>query len=39
MRSLFVKIFLGFVVVVILVGTSLETSSILANYYEETGEE
>jgi len=34
MRSLFVKIFLGFVVVVILVGTSLETSSILANYYE-----
>jgi len=34
MRSLFVKIFLGFVLVVILVGTSLETSSILANYYE-----
>jgi two-component system sensor histidine kinase CpxA len=34
MRSLFVKIFLGFVVVVILVGTSLETSGILANYYE-----
>ncbi|HEX3144810.1 MAG TPA: ATP-binding protein [Pyrinomonadaceae bacterium] len=34
MSSLFVKIFLGFVVVVILVGTSLETSSILANYYE-----
>ena len=34
MQSLFVKIFLGFVVVVILVGTSLETSSILANYYE-----
>ena len=34
MRSLFFKIFLGFVVVVILVGTSLETSSILANYYE-----
>ena len=34
MRSLFVKIFLGFVIVVILVGTSLETSSILANYYE-----
>jgi two-component system sensor histidine kinase CpxA len=32
--SLFVKIFLGFVIVVILVGTSLETSSILANYYE-----
>jgi two-component system sensor histidine kinase CpxA len=34
MQSLFAKIFLGFVVVVILVGTSLETSSILANYYE-----
>jgi len=34
MRSLFFKIFLGFVLVVILVGTSLETSSILANYYE-----
>src|SRR5438477_9945737 len=34
MRSLFVKIFLGFVIVVILVGMSLETSSILANYYE-----
>src|ERR1041385_1695578 len=34
MQSLFVKIFLGFIVVVILVGTSIETSSILANYYE-----
>jgi signal transduction histidine kinase len=34
MQSLFVKIFLGFVVVVILVGTSLETSSLLANYFE-----
>ncbi len=34
MQSLFFKIFLGFVLVVILVGTSLETSSILANYYE-----
>jgi two-component system sensor histidine kinase CpxA len=34
MNSLFFKIFLGFVIVVILVGTSLETSSILANYYE-----
>ena len=34
MNSLFFKIFLGFVVTVILVGTSLETSSILANYFE-----
>src|SRR5215831_2609597 len=34
MQSLFVKILLGFVIVVILVGTSLETSSILANYFE-----
>ena len=34
MQNLFVKIFLGFIVVVILVGTSLETSSILANYFE-----
>ena len=34
MNSLFFKILLGFIVVVILVGTSLETSSILANYYE-----
>ena len=34
MQSLFFKIFLGFVIVVVLVGTSLETSSILANYYE-----
>ena len=34
MQSLFVKIFLGFCIVVVLVGTSLETSSILANYYE-----
>jgi two-component system, OmpR family, sensor histidine kinase CpxA len=35
MGSLFFKIFLGFCVVVVLVGVSLETSSILANYYEE----
>ncbi len=34
MQSLFAKIFLAFIVVVILVGTSLETSSILANYFE-----
>ena len=34
MQSLFVKIFLGFCIVVVLVGTSLEASSILANYYE-----
>ena len=34
MQSLFFKIFLGFCIVVVLVGSSLETSSILANYYE-----
>jgi two-component system sensor histidine kinase CpxA len=34
MRSLFFKIFFGFCVVVVLVGLSIETSSILANYYE-----
>jgi len=34
MQSLFFKIFLGFCVVVVLVGFSIETSSILANYYE-----
>src|SRR5437763_2872877 len=34
MRSLFFKIFLGFCFVVVLVGTSLEASSIMANYYE-----
>jgi two-component system sensor histidine kinase CpxA len=34
MRSLFFKIFLWFCVIVVLVGVSLETSSILANYYE-----
>ena len=34
MQSLFFKIFLGFCVVVVLVGTSLEASSIMANYYE-----
>jgi two-component system sensor histidine kinase CpxA len=34
MQSLFFKIFLGFCVIVVVVGFSLETSSILANYYE-----
>ena len=34
MRTLFFKIFIGFWVVVVLVGTSLETSSLLANYFE-----
>ena len=34
MQSLFFKIFLWFCVIVVLVGVSLETSSILANYYE-----
>src|SRR6266436_7096697 len=35
MQSLFFKIFLWFCVIVVLVGTLLETSSILANVYEE----
>jgi len=34
LRTLFFKIFFGFWVVVVLVGTSLETSSLLANYFE-----
>lgn len=34
MQSLFFKIFLWFCVIVVLVGMSIETSSILANYYE-----
>jgi len=34
MQSLFFKIFLGFCFVVVLIGTSLEASSIMANYYE-----
>jgi two-component system, OmpR family, sensor histidine kinase CpxA len=34
MQSLFFKIFLGFCAVVLLVGVSLEASSIMANYYE-----
>lgn len=35
MQSLFFKIFLWFCLIVLLVGTLLETSSILANVYEE----
>ena len=34
MQSLFFKIFLWFCVIVVFVGLSIETSSILANYYE-----
>jgi two-component system sensor histidine kinase CpxA len=34
MQSLFFKIFLWFCLIVVLVGVSLETSSILANYFE-----
>ena len=34
MQSLFFKIFLWFCVIVVLVGVSIETSSILANFYE-----
>ena len=34
MQSLFFKIFLWFCLIVVLVGVSLETSSLLANYYE-----
>ena len=35
MRTLFLKIFFCFLVVIILVGTSLETSAILARFYED----
>lgn len=35
MPGLFIKIFLCFLFVIVLVGTSLETSSILARYYED----
>ncbi len=35
MRTLFLKIFFCFLVIIILVGTSLETSSLLARVYEE----
>ena len=34
MNTLFFKIFAGFCVIVVIVGMTLETSSILANYYE-----
>jgi two-component system sensor histidine kinase CpxA len=35
MRSLFVKIFFCFLVIIAIVGTTLETSSFLARFYEE----
>ena len=35
MRTLFLKIFFCFLVIIVLVGTSLETSSILARFYED----
>jgi signal transduction histidine kinase len=35
MRTLFLKIFFCFLVVIILVGTSLETSALLARFYED----
>jgi two-component system, OmpR family, sensor histidine kinase CpxA len=35
MRTLFLKIFFCFLVVIVLVGTSLETSAILARFYED----
>jgi len=35
MRTLFLKIFFCFLVVIVLVGTSLETSSLLARFYED----
>ena len=35
MRTLFLKIFFCFLVIIVLVGTSLETSSLLARIYEE----
>ncbi|HKR15595.1 MAG TPA: ATP-binding protein [Pyrinomonadaceae bacterium] len=35
MTGLFLKIFFCFLLIIILVGTSLETSNILARYYEE----
>jgi two-component system sensor histidine kinase CpxA len=34
LNTLFFKIFAGFCVIVVIIGMSLETSSILANYYE-----
>ena len=35
MRTLFLKIFFCFLVVIVLVGTSLETSALLARFYED----
>lgn len=35
MRTLFLKIFFCFLVIIVLVGTSLESSSLLAKFYEE----
>ena len=35
MTGLFIKIFLCFLLIIVLVGTSLETSNILARYYED----
>src|ERR1044072_2298896 len=35
MRTLFLKIFCGCLVVIVLVGTSLETSALLARFYED----
>src|SRR5215813_12670308 len=35
MRTLFLKIFFCFLVIIVLVGTSLETSALLARFYEE----
>lgn len=35
MRTLFLKIFFCFLVIIVLVGTSLETSTILARFYED----
>jgi two-component system sensor histidine kinase CpxA len=35
MRTLFLKIFFCFLVIIVIVGTSLETSAILARFYED----
>src|SRR5215475_5667635 len=35
MRTLFLKIFFCFLVIIVLVGTSLETSALLARFYED----
>ena len=36
MRTLFLKIFFCFLVIIVLVGTSLETSALLARFYSGT---